>query len=325
MKKIALEEHFLTPGLVDHWRTTAINISADLGDKALGGLMDFGSRRLESMDRNGIGYALLSISGPGVQVERDAGKAARLAREANDGLAAEIQKNSSRYGGFAHLAMQDPNGAADELERCVRDLGFHGVMINGQTNGEYLDADRLSPFWERVADLGTFVYIHPTNPTDHPAMYADHSELFGPVWSWGVETGTHAMRLVTAGVFERYPKARLILGHMGEAIPFQLWRIDGRYKIANRSGKPALPKPPSHYIRENILVTTSGVCSAEPLVCALSALGEDRVMFGADYPFEDASLAAKFMDTVPVADALRRKIAYGTAATLFGLDAAHFA
>jgi 2,3-dihydroxybenzoate decarboxylase len=115
-------------------------------------------------------------------------------------------------------------------------------------------------------------------------MYADHSELFGPVWSWGVETATHAMRLVTAGVFERHPKARLILGHMGEAIPFQLWRIDGRYKIANRSGKPALPKPPSHYVRENILVTTSGVCSAEPLACALSALGDDRVMFGADYP-----------------------------------------
>jgi 2,3-dihydroxybenzoate decarboxylase len=165
MQKIALEEHFLTPSLVEHWRTTAINISADLGDKALGALTDFGARRLEAMDKNGIAYAVLSISGPGVQVEHDAAKAVRLAREANDVLAIEIRKNSSRYGGFAHLAMQDPDGAADELERCVRDLGFHGVMINGQTNGEYLDSDGCRRSGNALPTLApSFTSIPPIRP-----------------------------------------------------------------------------------------------------------------------------------------------------------------
>jgi 2,3-dihydroxybenzoate decarboxylase len=319
MRKIALEEHFLTPNLVEHWRTTSINISAALGDKALGALSDFGARRLDAMDQNGVAYAVLSISGPGVQVEADTARAIRLAREANDLLAAEVQKQPRRYGGMAHVALQDPKAAADELERAVRDLGFHGVMVNGQTNGEYLDADRLSPFWERVADLDTFVYIHPANPPDVPAMYGGHPELFGPVWSWGVETATHALRLVFAGVFERYPKAKLVLGHMGEAIPFQLWRIDGRYVIANLGGKAGLPKPPSHYVKQNIYATTSGVFSNEPLLCALAALGDDHVLFSADYPFENIEVAARFMDAAPISDAQKRKVGYDNAVRLLKL------
>lgn len=312
MKKIALEEHFLTPNLVDHWKTTLVNISPSLGDKALNTLMDFGERRLAAMEVNGIAHAILSVSGPGVQVEPDRRRAIALAREANDILAAEIRNQPKRYGGLAHVALQDPAAAANELERCINDLGFCGAMVNGASLGVYLDDDRFEPFWERAAALDAPIYIHPANPVDRPAMYATHPELWGPVWSWGVETATHALRIVFAGIFERYPKATLILGHMGEAIPFQLWRIDSRWQIANR-GSRTLPKPPSYYVKNNLLVTTSGAFSAEPLHCAVDALGEDRVMFSADYPFESIAEAAHFMDTVPVAEELRRKIAYENA------------
>ena len=271
------------------------------------------------MDRNGVAHALISLAGPGVQVEPDAGLAVRRARQANDILAAEVAKNPRRFGGMAHLALQDPAAAAEELERCVATLGFKGAMVNGVTHGVYLDDPRYEGFWERAAALSAPIYIHPNNPADYPAMYAGHSSLWGPMWSWGVETATHAMRLVVAGVFARHPGARVILGHMGEAIPFQLWRLDSRWQIANRQGA-TLPRPPSAYVRENVFVTTSGVCSAEPLRCTLDALGEDRVMFSADYPFEDVAEASRFLDTVDVDEAVRAKIARGTAARLFGLS-----
>lgn len=190
----------------------------------------------------------------------------------NDFLAKEIQKRPGCFGGFAHLAMQNPTAAAGELERCVRDLGFQGAMINGQTNGEYLDADEYSVFWERVADLDAPIYLYPGNPVDHPAVYSGHSELWGPVCSWAFETTTHALRLVFAGVFERYPKARLILGRMGETLPFSLWRFDSRWMVCNR-GSRTLPQMPSFYIKRNIAITTAGVCSDTSLRCALDAMG----------------------------------------------------
>jgi 2,3-dihydroxybenzoate decarboxylase len=317
--KIALEEHFMAPGFTDYWATTFGNISPALSGKALGALSDFGDRRLEKMDRNGIAFAVLSLAGPGVQAEPETALAVRRAREVNDFLAEKIAHKPARYGGLAHLAMQDPSAAADELERCVTQLGFSGAMINGATNGVYLDDARHEVFWERAAALKAPVYIHPNNPADHPAMYAGHSELWGPMWSWGVETATHAMRLVGSGVFERHGDARVILGHMGEAIPFQLWRIDSRWEIANRQGR-TLAEPPSVYIRRNIAVTTSGVCSAEPLRCALDALGEDSVMFSADYPFESAAEASHFIDTAAMEEGLRRKICWENARRILRLE-----
>ena len=317
--KIALEEHFMAPDFIDYWARTFGNISPELSGKALGALSDFGDRRLEEMDRNGIAFAVLSLAGPGVQAEQDAGLAVRRASEVNDFLAERIVGNPTRYGGFAHLAMQDPKAAADELERCVIQLGFSGAMVNGATNGVYLDDPRHEVFWERAAALNVPAYVHPNNPDDYPYMYAGHPELWGPMWSWGIETATHAMRLVGSGVFERHRHAKIILGHMGEAIPFQLWRIDSRWQIANRQGR-TLPEPPSAYIRRNVLVTTSGVCSAEPLRCALDALGEDNVMFSADYPFEHTAEASHFIDTVPMDDALRRKICWENARRILRLE-----
>jgi 2,3-dihydroxybenzoate decarboxylase len=306
--KIALEEHFMVPDFMEYFAETYPNISPEIAKLAPVALQDFGDHRLSIMDRHHIDFVVLSLAGPGVQVEKEPAVALKKSKSVNDFLATEIQKRPQRFGGFAHLPMQNPAAAADELERCVRDLGFQGAMINGQTNGEYLDLDKYSVFWERVAGLEAPVYLHPANPVDRPATYAGHTELWGPVCSWAFETATHALRLVFAGVFERYPKARLVLGHMGETLPFSLWRFDSRWQVCNRGGR-TLPQPPSFYIRQNIAITTSGVCSDSSLRCALDAMGDDNVMFSVDYPFEKTDLAAQFIENATISPAQRVKVA----------------
>lgn len=304
-KKIALEEHFLAPGFDDYWKTSVTDVDPTVQSKLHGRLTDFGEQRLAAMDSAGITRAVLSISGPGVQIERDAPTAVRKAREANDFLASEIQKRPDRYSGFAHLPMQDVAAAADELERCVKDLKFCGAMINGHTNGQYLDDPKLNPFWERAVALDTLIYLHPTDPVAPLPVLAGYESLSRATWGWGVETGSHALRLIFGGVFDRFPKARLALGHLGETLPFLLWRFDSRAKLYGVK----LGKNPSDYIRENIVVTTSGMFSAEPLHCTIDALGADRVMFSVDYPFESSDAAGKFLDTVPLADKVRAAVA----------------
>lgn len=314
-KKIALEEHFMLPEFEDYWKTTVGDVDPALYRHVVGRLSDFGDQRLEAMDRAGIDRAVLSLAGPGVQAERDTATAVRLARVGNDLLVREVQKRPDRYSGFAHLAMQDAEAAADELERCVRDFGFPGAMINGHTNGQYLDHPSLSPFWERVQDLGAVVYIHPADPVVPSPALDGHTGLRRATWEWGFETGSHALRLVFGGVFERYPNVTLALGHLGETLPFLLWRFDSRAKLYGVK----LTKPPSQYIRENIVVTLSGMFSAEPLNCTIAALGVDRVMFSADYPFESVEEAAEFMDTVPLDEKTRTDIACNNAARLLRL------
>lgn len=316
--KIALEEHFMAPEFIEYFNLTAVNISPQLFGKALEALQDFGERRLAAMDGIGVETAVLSLAGPGVQAEPETKKAVRLAARANDFLAGKMQATPGRYGGFAHLAVQDPAAAADELERAVRDLGMQGAMINGQTNGAYLDDDRFSVLWERAADLGAPIYIHPYNPPDVPFMYHGHPELYGPVWSWTVETGNHALRLVFGGVFDRYPGAKLILGHMGETLPYQLWRFDSRWEISNR-GEKRLDLTPSEYFRRNIWCTTAGVCSDAPLRCALDALGDERVMFSVDYPFERPAEAGAWIEAAPLSGEERRKVCHDNAKALLGL------
>lgn len=315
VQKIALEEHFLSPGLVDYWRPTVTEVPPPFVEQLFKRLTDFGDLRLETMDKAGIARAVLSISGPGVQAERDAATATRKARDANDFLATAIQRRPDRYAGLAHIALQDPKAAADEIERCVRDLKFSGAMINGHTNGQYLDDPALYPFWERAEALGAVVYIHPTDPVVPAPVLAGVPALRRATWEWGFETGSHALRLVFSGLFDRFPKARVGLGHMGETLPYLLWRFDSRAKLYGVT----LAKAPSQYIKENILVTVSGVFAAEPLRCALDALGRDRVMFAADYPFENAEEAGHFMDTVAIDEGERADVAYNNAAKLLGL------
>lgn len=309
VEKIALEEHFLCPGFENYWRSTVGDVDPAILAQVTGRLSDFGERRLAAMDEAGITRAVLSLAGPGVQAERDTETAVRLARQANDALAREVAKRPDRYAGFGHLALQDAQRAAHELERCVRELGFCGVMIDGHTNGQYLDDRALDPFWERVQALGTVVYLHPADPVQPSPVLDGHRALRRATWEWGFETGSHALRLVFGGVFERFPGVTLMLGHLGETLPYLLWRFDSRAKLYGVK----LPKPPSEYIRRNVMVTTSGMCSAEPLACALSALGSDRVMFAADYPFENAAEAAEFMDHAPLDEPVRRAVAHGNA------------
>ena len=314
-KKIALEEHFLSPGLIEYWRPTMTEVPRERGEHFFQCLTDFGELRLQGMDQAGIARAVLAIAGPGVQAERDAAKAVRNARESNDFLAQEIAKRPDRYSGFAHLPMQDAKAAADELERCLRELKFCGAMINGHTHGQYLDAPELYPFWERADALGATIYLHPADPVTQPSVLSGYKVLMRPMWGWGFETGSHALRLIVGGHFDRFPRSKLMLGHLGETLPFLLWRFDSRAEFHGLK----LKKAPSEYIRENVFVTTSGMCSAEPLTCTLKALGRDRVMFAADYPFETVEEAAHFIDGVELDGKLRDDVCYNNAANLLGL------
>src|ERR1700729_2545909 len=208
VQKIALEEHFLAPGHETYWRTTVGNVDPKHAANLLARLTDFGEQRLQSMDQADIARSVLSIAGPSVQIERDVATATRVAREPNDFLASEIQKRPDRYSGFAHLGMQDPRGAADELERCVRELKFCGAMINGHTHGQYLDAAELYPFWERADSLGAVIYIHPADPVAQPSVLSGYKVLMRPMWGWGFETGSHALRPIVGGHFGRFPRTR---------------------------------------------------------------------------------------------------------------------
>jgi 2,3-dihydroxybenzoate decarboxylase len=315
IEKIALEEHFLSPGFENYWKTTAGEITQDIFQQAVARLGEFGDLRIAQMDRDGIARAVLSIAGPGVQIERDTAIAVRRARESNDFLAREITKRPDRYSGFAHLPMQDGKAAADELERAVRELGFVGAMINGHTNGQYLDHPSLYPFWQRAEALGAIIYLHPADPPAAMPVLEGTYGLRRATWEWGVETGSHALRLVFGGHFDRFPRATLALGHLGEMMPYLLWRFDSRARFYGVK----LARRPSDYIRENIVMTISGMYAVEPLNCAISAVGSDRIMFATDYPFEPPGEASKFIDHVPLAEDVRADICFNNTARLLGL------
>ncbi len=319
MNKIALEEHFWTDGFPHTGK-----IGADLFEpwflRAIGArLPDLSELRLAAMDEAGIDLAVLSLNSPGVQAERDHARAVSEARRANDFLASEIAKHPTRYAGFAHLPMQEPDAAARELERCVRQLGFRGALINGHTNGRYLDDATCLSFWETVQALAVPVYLHPVHMPVRPPVLEDYPGLAASMWGWTAETGGHALRLVLSGLFDRFPDLNIILGHMGEALPYLLWRIDSRFKIYRP--KVELARPPSEYIRRNFFATTAGTCQAEALICAMQALGADRIMFSVDYPLEDGAQAARFIEAAPISEQEREMICFRNAARLLRLNA----
>lgn len=317
MNKIALEEHFIVPDLVPYLVPAMPAVSDEARARLLSALSDFGDQRLAAMDAAGVDIAVLSVSGPGVQSERNTARATKLARQANDELAKEAQRRPDRYRGFAHLAMQDAAGAADELERCIKQLGFVGAMVNGHTNGVYLDDPRYEVFWERLQALRVPLYLHPTDSYLLPYVLEDCPELLKPTWEWTMETSAHFLRLVFAGVLDRFPKLKIILGHMGETLPYVLWRLDSRAALL--ADKRPLKEVPSAYLRRNLYVTTSGQCDAVPLIAALSALGEDHVLFSVDYPYEDSGVAGRFLDIAPIGDDVRAKVARTNAMALMPL------
>jgi len=315
-KKIALEEHFSLKDIA-----TKAGNSHSFYDQAFfahceSRLPEMGEIRLAEMDRGGIEVSVLSLTVPGAQSDIPTAEANALARRANDFLARHVALHPSRFAGFAHLPMQTAEGAIAELDRCIGEFGFKGALINGRTGNLYLDNPIYEPFWRRVEQLGVPIYLHPGDLLGIPAVM-EGTPMTGAIWGWMVETGAHALRLVFSGVFERHPGLTVILGHMGEALPFMLWRFDSRYGI--RAAHLRLPRKPSDYIRSNIMITTAGVCAHAPLICSIDAMGADRVLFSVDYPYESTDLATEFIETAPISNEVREQVCYSNAAKLFGL------
>jgi 2,3-dihydroxybenzoate decarboxylase len=318
--KIAFEEHFNLPQFEVPRFYGDAQAMADVDRR----LVDVNEQRLADMDANEIDYAILSLTAPGTQGLTDPSDAVNKAKRANDMLADIVSTHRPRYGGFAALPMQDPAAAADELERCTKELGFHGAMVNGFTNignaetGLYYDDPRFFPFWERVEDLGAPIYLHPRDPLPaNQGIYEGHPELFGAVWTFTVETATHALRLMTSGLFDRFPNLSIILGHYGETLPFAIWRIDHRVTFQGDLRK--FKEPLTHYFRENFYLTTSGFFNTPALNTTLLAIGEDRVLFSTDYPYESMHAAAHWFDNADINENTREKIGRTNSERLFGL------
>jgi 2,3-dihydroxybenzoate decarboxylase len=312
---VTLEEHVATPQYPAAGQGGAFEPA--FAKAVAERLADTGDGRLRDLDEAGIDVQVLSLSTPTVQGETDTAVAVDKARRANDALAEVVAAHPDRFEAFAALPCQDPDRAVAELRRCVRELGFRGALVNGHTGGVYLDDPRFDPLWAELASLGVPLYLHPIFPTEPPCPLRGYPELGGPVWGWGVETASHALRLVAGGVFERHPGAALILGHMGEGLPFTLDRIDDRWEIL-RHQRP-LAHPPSYYVRRNMYVTTAGAESDAALQCAIAAMGLDRVLFSADYPYQSATSAAAFIRKAPLTEAQRAAICSGNADRLLGL------
>jgi 2,3-dihydroxybenzoate decarboxylase len=318
MRTIGLEEHFVTAELAAYGAGTAAIAQPQVWQEASRRLLDLTGERVAVMDAAGLDVQVLSLNSPGIQAEADPALAVSRAAAVNDLLAATIAAHPARFAGFAALPLQDPVAAAKELERSVTELGLRGALVNAHTQGRYLDDPELRVVWEHAEGLDVPLYLHPANSVDSPHVLSGHPELIGPMWSWGTDTASHALRLVFGGVFDLFPDAKLLLGHMGEGLPYMLWRLDSRWDFHNHNGIELARGKPSAYLRHNLYVTTSGVCSAPPLQCALSALGAEHVLFGTDYPFEDVRTATEFLATAPISEADRAAIAHGNAERLLG-------
>ncbi len=324
--KIGLEEHFAIPETLDDSRGFFPDrIFAELKER----LLDLHGRRLKLMDEHGIEMMLLSLNAPVVQAIPDVHKADALARRANDYLAEEVRKRPDRFQGLAALPMQDPELATRELERCVTEFGFKGVMVNGFSQvGEpdsivYYDLPQYRPFWATVERLDVPFYLHPRNPLKRDArIYDGHPWLMGPSWAFGQETAVHALRLMGSGLFDEFPRLAIVIGHMGEGLPFSMWRVDNcNAWVENRHSYPAKRKI-ADYFSENFWITTSGNFRTQALINSILEIGADRIMFSTDWPFENIDHAAVWFDQAAISENDRKKIGRTNASRLFklGLD-----
>ena len=319
MRTIGLEEHFVTPELVGYGAGTASIAQPAAWAAASRRLLDLTGERIAGMDAAGLDVQVLSLNSPGIQAEEDPAVAVANAAAVNDLLATTITENPERFAGFCALPLQDPKAAAKELERSVTQLGLRGGLVNAHTHGRYLDDPELRVVWEYAEGLDVPLYLHPANGVDTAHVLSGHPELIGPMWSWGTDTASHALRLVFGGVFDDFPEAKLLLGHMGEGLPYVLWRLDSRWGFHAHNGIELRRGNPSEYLRHNLYITTSGVCSPAPLICALLALGPEHILFGTDYPFEEMDVATEFLRDAPISEADRAKIAHSNAERLLRL------
>ncbi len=320
MRVISLEDHFWTPEIARAIGALR-NPDTDAGGPLETNLLDLGERRLASMDACGIDLQVISHTTPGVQ-HLDADTAIPLAREANDALARAVAEHPDRFAGFATLPTSAPEAAADELERAVTELGFRGAMVNGHTRGRFLDDPAFDVLLARFERLGVPLYLHPAEPV--PAVREAYYDGFAPAvtwflsaaaFGWHAETGLHVLRMVMSGVFDRHPDLQVVIGHMGEMLPFMLARVDDNLppKVTG------LDRLPSEYILANVHITTSGLFTVPPLLCALMVFGADRVLFSVDWPYAPNEDGRALLETAPLAPDDLERLAHGNAERLLGL------
>jgi len=322
--KIAFEEHMAIPETTEETRDFA-GESADFSQFTRE-ILDLDDIRLGYMDATGIELAILSLNAPGVQAILDTDEAIEVARKGNAAMAAAIERHPTRYRAFAALPMQDPKAGAEELERCVKELGFVGALVNGFTQkgtpdtAIYYDIPEYREFWQTVSDLDVPFYLHPRMglPSQSKNLM-DHPWLRSSPWGFTMETGTHALRLCGSGLFEDVKHLNVIIGHLGEFIPYNLWRMDARMAFSPRGYRGK--RPLGDYFREHFHVTTSGNFHDSTFRCALEELGKDRLYFCADYPFERMEDAADWFDnTQVISDEEKLQIGRKNAIELFKLD-----
>lgn len=293
MRIITLEEHFITGSFV---RTTGASRFAELQPK----LLDLAASRIADMDEAGIDLQVLSLASMGIDA-LDAATSTSLARDVNDELASAVRAHPTRFAGFATLALKDAHAAAAELDRCVTRLGFPGALVDGTTGGVFLDDPSFLPIFEAAAHLNVPIYLHPALPPE-PVRQAYFSGLPGDLgfllsiagWGWHAETGLHTLRLIVSGLFDRFPALQLIVGHMGEGLPYALARSSGILS----SAAPHLRQPVAAYFQSNIHLTTSGYFTYPPLRCAIDVVGLDRLLFSIDYPFSSNLRGRAFLDSL---------------------------
>ncbi len=321
--KIAFEEHMAIEETLEDSRSFAGG--SGKWDEFSRQILDMGDERLAGMDRNGIEFTILSLNAPAVQAILETDKAIEISRRANDRMAAAVAKHPRRFAAFAALPMQDPDAASRELTRCVKELGFKGALVNGFTQKNvpdsaiYYDIPEYRSFWSTVSQLDVPFYLHPRMPIPARAQpYAGHPWLLSSPWGFAVETSIHALRMCGSGMFDQFPNLKVIVGHLGEHIPYDLWRIDARMRFSPRGyeGK----HPLGDYFRKHFYVTTSGNFCDPSFQCALEVMGVDRMLFSADYPFEKMDEAATWFDKTPLSDADRLRIGRTNAIQLFNLN-----
>jgi predicted TIM-barrel fold metal-dependent hydrolase len=324
MRTITVEEHFITPSFLagpGKDFMARFRDSGPAGKLIVDRLTDLGDKRVAEMDAAGIDMQVVSLNAPGVE-QGELDEAVACARDSNDWLADAIKRHPTRFAGFASLAIQAPDKAADEFERCVRKLGFKGANINGHTRGRYLDDKFFAPILERAEALDVPIYLHPTVPTKPvlDALYGGFSPAVTGVfaaggWGWHIETAVHVLRLILGGVFDRYPKLQICIGHMGEGLPFMLERT-------NRVLPPQMTKlarAVADYLRQNVHYTFGGFNFTPTFLNLLLEIGVDRIMFSVDYPYGSMQEARSFLQHLPVSEGDRERIAHGNAERLLRL------
>ena len=322
--KVALEEHF---AIADTVNDSLGQLPKRLWAEIRTRLLDFDDQRLCEMDKHGIAITVLSLNAPAVQAIPDPKLADDVARRANDLLAEQVAKHPDRFAALAALPLQDPELAIRELERCAKELNFCGALANGFSQvgdtdtAVYYDAERYWPFWAAVQQLDVPFYLHPRNPLPvWSHIYDGHPWLLGASWAFGVETATHALRLMGSGLFDKYPRVQIILGHLGEGLPYAMWRIDNHNAYLNMGNACPAQKKMTEYFCSNFHLTTSGNFRTQSLIDAILEIGADRVLFSTDWPFESMADAATWFDSASISEPDRLKIARSNALRLFKLD-----